>query len=306
MASSYFTQKKMQEIWNNFICHFKNDNTAASYQSDLTEIMEFLQKDFLEISQEDAKKYYDMQRKKVDGKKLQPSTLAKKIRELNSFSSYIEENRELFQVSPVYTNHFAPYLKQINKISKFANSIPAEHIDRLLDAAQENSMAYCIMSLSFRMGLTSTEILNLRPQSFAEYDNGVYVQIIGRQEASYVPEDVYKILLNYMNSRDSSDHEFLFYNSRGNKLNTMYISRMMKKYTQMAGIPAYSAEALRNSCLYTMFSYHASPQQVAKEMGVTDSQIHRYNNKNYIDTTSREVRNMVKIKIELPEGSEEL
>ena len=75
----------------------------------------------------------------------------------------------------------------------------------------------------------------------------------------------------------------------------------MKKYTTLAGIPSYSAEALRNSCVYTMFSYHAKPEQIAKEMGVTDSQIRRYNNKNYIDSTSREVRSLVKIKIELPE-----
>ena len=63
----------------------------------------------------------------------------------------------------------------------------------------------------------------------------------------------------------------------------MYISRMMKKYTTLAGIPSYSAESLRNSCAYTMFAYDAKPEQVAREMGVTESQIRRYKNMNYMD-----------------------
>ena len=301
MKSFFFTEDKMQVIWNHFISHFKNPGTSASYQSDLIEIMDFLDKSFLQFTNADIRRYFEAQEEKINQKILQPSTLAKKIRELNSFSSYIVENKEFLKVDDSYENHFAPYLKKINKISKFANSIPAKHIDQLLDAAQDNIMAYCIMSLLFRMGLASTEIIELKTESFAMYDNGVYLQIKNRKDACFVPEDVYKIVLSYLSSLEGEKNEYLFFNSRGNKLNTMYISRLMKKYTAMAGIPNYSAESLRNSCVYSMFSYHAKPDQIAKEMGVTDSQIRRYNNKNYIDTTSREVRNLVKIKIELPE-----
>ena len=80
----------------------------------------------------------------------------------------------------------------------------------------------------------------------------------------------------------------------------MYFSRLMKKYTSLAGVPSYSAEALRNSCAYTMFAYHAKPEEVAKEMGVTETQIRRYKNLNYMNTSSRETRNLVKIKVEPP------
>lgn len=229
---------------------------------------------------------------------LQPATLSKKMRELNSFASYIVENRDYYDIPNNYQNHFAPYIKQVEKMSNFANSIPTEHIDKLLNAAQDDSMVYCLLSFLYRMGLSSTEIAELCPDDLAAYDNGVYLTVPGRLEACFVPEDVYRIILNYLPHRQ--ENEYLFYNSRGNKLNTMYISRLMKKYTSMAEIPSYSAEALRNSCVYTMFSYHAKPELIAKEMGVTDSRIRRYNNANYIDTTSRTIRNLVKIKVELP------
>lgn len=299
MDSIYFSDSRLQVIWKNFTAHFKSSATIPSYQSDITELLEYLHKDFLQITASDVAKYFSYQEKKIAAKKLQPATLSKKIRELNSFFAYIFENKEYYDIPGTFQNHFEPYVKRVEKMSKFANSIPTEHIDKLLAAAQGDSMAYCLLGLLYRMGLSSTEIAELRPDDLAMYDNGAYLTIPGRIEACFVPEDVYKIILNYLQQRRESD--YLFCNSRGNKLNTMYISRLMKKYTTMADIPSYSAEALRNSCVYTMFSYHAKPELIAKEMGVTDSRIRRYNGTNYIDSTSRAIRNMVKIKLELPE-----
>ena len=238
-------------------------------------------------------------KKKINEKELQPSTVAKKIRELNSLSTYIEENKEYYHIKDNYQNHFAAYLPHIEKMSKFAHSVPIEDIDKLLIAAQPNYMVYCIITLLYRMGLSSTEIVELMPEHFTIYDNGVYLRIPKRRETCFVPEDVYKIIEKYLSQR--IENKYLFYNSRGTKLNTMYISRMMKKYTTLAGIPSYSAESLRNSCAYTMFAYDAKPEQVAREMGVTESQIRRYKNMNYMDTTSRAIRGLVKLKAEPPE-----
>lgn len=299
MHSIYFSDEQMQAIWCDFTAHFKNSITIASYQSDLIELLEFLQKNFVQITASDVKKYFEYQEHRVEEQMIQPSTLSKKVREMNSLASYIYENKEYYDISENYENHFARYLKQVVKISNYANAIPTEHIDKLLNAAQEDNMAYCLLSFIYRMGLSSTEISELHAENLAAYDNGVYLSVPGRREACFVPEDVYEIVLNYLSRRQ--ENKYLFCNSRGNKLNAMYISRLMKKYTSLAGIPAYSAEALRNSCIYTMFSYRATPEQIAKEMGVTDSQIRRYNNRNYIDTDSRTIRNLVKIKIELPQ-----
>lgn len=83
--------------------------------------------------------------KKTEEKALAPSTCAKKIRELNSLANYIYENRLEFGVDDDYTNHFADYVKKVQKVSMYANAVPVEDIDRLLVAAQENHMVYCIV-----------------------------------------------------------------------------------------------------------------------------------------------------------------
>ena len=81
----------------------------------------------------------------------------------------------------------------------------------------------------------------------------------------------------------------------------MYISRLNKKYTKLAGVPSYSAEALRNSCAFTMFSYNANAKQVAKQMGVTPTMIRRYQNVTYKENLLKNVNQLVKLKVELPD-----
>jgi len=75
---------------------------------------------------------------------------------------------------------------------------------------------------------------------------------------------------------------------------------MMKKYTAKAGVPSYSAEALRNVCAVAMFAYGASPEQVASQMGITQMQIKRYKNISYREDLARKANHLVKIKVESP------
>lgn len=298
MYSIYASDQFCQVIWPDFTARFRNKSTEASYRADVMEFMAIYQMDFLQITGRAVEDYYAKMQEKVETGLIQPSTMAKKFRELHSLAAYIYEEREQYQIPDTFQDYFFPYLNHVAKIEKHAKSIPIDHIDKILAAAQEDVMAYCIFVLMQRAGLSSTEIAELRPEDFSAYDNGVYVFIAARNDSCFVPEDAFVILEQYLASREA--HEYLFYNSRGNKLNTMYISRLMKKYTEAAGVPGYSAEALRNSCAVTLFAYHASPEQVARQMGVTEIQIKRYKNMAYRDSLMCAANGLVKIRVELP------
>jgi len=298
MNSIYASEKIKQVIWPDFIAHFKSSSSIASYHADIAEILEILKKDFLQINSHDVKTYFDFLQKKVSAREIQPGTMAKKICELHSFAEFICENKEKYQVNDMFNDFFYPYLKYVGKQKKLVNSVPVEHIDKIFKAAEDNLMAYCILALLHRAGLSSTEITELHPENLTAYDNGVYANIAGRKNPCFIPEDVFVVLEKYMVER--LDYPYFFYNNRGNKLNTMYISRMMKKYTAKAGVPSYSAEALRNVCAVTMFAYGASPEQVASQMGITQMQIKRYNNISYRENLAREANYLVKIKVEPP------
>ena len=141
---NYPFSEKTKTIWKHFIRQFQEES-SASYQSDFLEFIRFTKKDFLDIHAEDVAEFYRNLEKKTEEKALAPSTCAKKIRELNSLANYIYENRLEFGVDDDYTNHFADYVKKVQKVSMYANAVPVEDIDRLLVAAQENHMAYCII-----------------------------------------------------------------------------------------------------------------------------------------------------------------
>ena len=55
-----------------------------------------------------------------------------------------------------------------------------------------------------------------------------------------------------------------------------------------------------------MFAYGAAPEQVARQMGITRMQIHRYRNLSYRENLAREANHLVKLKVEPPDGFERI
>ena len=230
-------------------------------------------------------------------------TVTKKFRELHSFSKFLLEEwsdrLEDESKTSSFKDYFEPYLKQLVKEKELARMIPLEHIDRLLTASAENHMVYTILTLMYRAGLSSTEIIALKgPEDFVQYGDGLYVFLKGRQEPCYIPEDAKEILFSYL--EEWEEGRSLFYNRSKNPLNTMYISRMMKKYCEKAKIPSYSAEAVRNCCAFNLFAYGATEEQVSDQMGRTVCQIKRYKGMGYKKNLKKRSADLVKIRIERP------
>lgn len=298
MHSIHASKQLSQVIWPDYINNFKSESSIGSYLSDINEFMNFIEKDFLILSAADVDNYYNEMKSKFKNGDIQGSTMAKKFKELHSFAMFITENRKEYSVPDTFKDYFFEYLGFVEKEKKLAKTIPLEHMDRLLAATQDNIMAYCILVLLQRVGMTSTDIIELKPSYFSVYDNGVYAFLQNRERVFFIPDDVYKILEQYM--RTISVSEYLFENRRGNPLNTMYISRLLKKYTQKAGIPSYSAESVRNSCAAMMFTFGVPAKNIATQMGTTILHINRYKNMYYKDEVLKTANNMVKVHIDPP------
>lgn len=299
MNSIYASEQFCQVIWPDFISHFKSANTAKEYENTIVEFLGFYKKDFIEIdSLNIALRYFQYLEDKVSRKDIEPSTMSKKYRQIHSVAEYICKNREKYDVSESFQDYFSVYLLKLEPLALSNQSVPIEDIDKLLQAASDDTMAYCIMCMIYRVGLTSVEITELKLEHFVAYDNGVYAFVPGRKEPCFIPEDVYHILETYLQMR--KDNTYLFYNSKNAKLNKMYISRMMKKYSQLAGVNEYNANQLRNACGYAMTSYNVDSNLVSRQLGVMPHLIERYKNKSYADASMRVANSLVKIKVEPP------
>ncbi len=285
------------QLWNLFRSRFKSSTTEASYWSDIQEFCRFTEKVFSDTEAEDVGRYYAYLSERVEQGKITPLTMTKKFRELHSFSMFCAGSGTAEKQG--YEDYFQPYLKGMVKESRLARSIPVEDMDALLQAASVNLMSYAILTLMYRAGLSTTEIISLNgEEDFIRYDDGIYASVKGRAELCKIPEDAWQILASYMEHRDV--HPSLFYNRSGRRLNGMYISRMMKKYCMKAGIQSYSAESVRNSCAFNLFAYGAGPSQVAEQMGRTERQIKRYKGISYRSNLRKYADDLVKMKIEKP------
>lgn len=298
MESLHPDEKLSKQIWEDFTAHFKSDTTLRSYQSDIKEYCEYLGKEFVYINKNDVQTYFTWLSHRVEAGEIKPATMAKKFRECHSVAEFICEKREVYGVNEGLQDFFYPYLQRIAKQEKFAKSIPIDEIDKLFQVAQIDIMVYTIFIFLYRVGLSSTEIIAIKLSDIEEYTDGVYVWVKSRNEACYLPGDVVEVLSEYLKQR--GENTYLFYNKQGRALNTMYISRMMKKYTALAGIKSYSAETLRNSCAFTMYAYGAKDKQVAKQLGVTKVQIKRYDDRRYKNNIQKQAQNLVKLKVEPP------
>lgn len=298
MDSVYISKKTREFLWPEFSAHFKSWTSEASYWSDLCEFTEIIRKDFIRADAADVENYYRIMKEKTEKGQLQPGTPAKKFRELHSFADFLCSGRKRYGIPDTFQDYFYPYLPRLAGQEKYAKVIPIEHIDRLLTAAENDRAAYAIFVLLYRVGLSSTEICSLETDDIGVYENGPYVRPKNRARGVYIPEDAFSVLEKYMGQR--RENRFLFYNRRGNPLNPMYISRLMKKYTALAGIPSYSAQMLRSGCAYNLFAYEAGTDQAAAQMGISGIHIKRYKNTAYKDDLSKAAGKLVKIHIDNP------
>lgn len=307
----YASRLIRETIWPDFTAHFKSGTTRASYASDLAEVMNCFEKDFLQIKEREAQEYFDMMKNKITEKRLKPATVAKKFRELHSFAEYICENSEKYKIRKDYEDVFYPFLKRLEKQKKFAKSVPISEIDRLLQAAEDDIQAYTIVTLIYRAGLTSTEIIRLTPEDFVMYTNGLYAAVKGRRKLVYIPDDAARTLESFLKFRQAQacllkpeeECEWLFFNSRGNRLNLMYISRLFQKLSKRAKIENCSAQSIRSACGCTLYAYGAKNSQVAAQLGVTETQIHRYQNEAYRDGIQRAANELVRVRVEPPQNT---
>ena len=189
------------KVWDLFRNRFKSPTTEASYWSDIMEFCRMTGKPFTETTRTDVKKYYDRITDRMRNGIISPITRTKKFRELHSFASFLMEQGDYMPGSEF--DHFYPYLKNMKKETVRAGSVPVEDMDALLSAASDDLMAYTILTLMYRAGLTSTEIIELKSEDdFAGYERGALAMLKSRQDPCYIPEDAWKILKKYMAGRD--------------------------------------------------------------------------------------------------------
>ncbi|MCR5718963.1 MAG: tyrosine-type recombinase/integrase [Lachnospiraceae bacterium] len=246
---SEFWSERFIQIFNEFLCTSNIASTSANrYWSYVKIICDQLCKDFLDIDQKDVTRYFDKLQQKVYTNEISLHTVCCRRSLFNKLAEYL-----VLYYPDYYTdNPFANIFIKDSKAYVKATSIPSlEELNRFLYACKRNFMHFLLYSMVLRMGIKSTELINLKKEHVIRDGDCCFIYIESREKYGSLsiipmPSDIIR-LYNEFEGLENPNREYLFTNSRNEKLSITTISRLTKKYLNMAAIDNhYTLKDFRN------------------------------------------------------------
>lgn len=255
-----------------------SDNTIAAYKNDLSQFLEFVQRDrgsrlsnWSEVSESNLQNYlHDMRHRKP--KAYATSTIARKVAALKSFFNYLSTNN-LIGENPAAEIDSPKVKKRLPQTLTFVD------IDKLLqapvgDESPKNLRDVALLNVLYSTGMRVTEVVSLQ---LADVNLGEsYLRPPGRQnDVRQIPfdEPTHDSLVTYLTEGRpqlvKTDHEqALFLNHRGQQLTRQGLWLIIKGYAQEAGLNAeVTPHTLRHSFAVHKLLRGSKLEEVQKLLG---------------------------------------
>ena len=242
----------------------KKVRTRKSYFKYISDICNYLKKDFTAIDESEAQNYFSQL---AETKSYEPKYLHLRLSACRSVASYIEKNAQHFNLknylSPFVFVDLPEYSDNIHK-----SDIPSiKQMNTVLSATEDDIMMFTIISICFRCALTVSEICNLKFSDVVEDDLGRLCFIVKGSKSPRVvkiPDDVKEILFRYVDQYPGED--FLFRNSKNQKLLTRTLQYRLRSIMDRADLSkTFTFQDIRNAAIIYM-----------RQGGVTNADLVKY------------------------------
>lgn len=244
-------------------------NTVRAYINDLNEFNNYLSQNTLTLKNVEVKNINSFLSTLY--KKNSKSSISRKISTIRSFFSYllrkgiIEKNPAKFVETPKSQTKLPVFLS-VDEIFKLVN------IDNL-DEGNKTLLSRdrAILELLYSSGLRVSELGESKLQNLNIIESIIKVTGKGNKERIVpVGSKAVNALKNYLNCRENlkpkSDNIFL--NSKGRAITTRSISRIVKKYSLLSGIPKnISPHVLRHTFATHLLGGGADLRSIQKMLG---------------------------------------
>ncbi|MCS7249760.1 MAG: site-specific tyrosine recombinase XerD [candidate division WOR-3 bacterium] len=213
-------------------------SSSEFYLKDTTEFLNWLKKDFTDISEEDIKGFIHY----LIIKKRSSSTVARKISSLKSFFYFL--NKEgIISKNPLEEIELPKVKRRLPTV------LTISEVEKLLNATEykkdkESIRTKAMFELLYATGIRISELLNLKVNDL-NLEEG-FIRVMGkRNKERIVPigEPAILAIKEYLNivrptllNKKEISTPYLFLNQRGKKLTRMGFWKILKKYVKLAGI----------------------------------------------------------------------
>jgi integrase/recombinase XerD len=245
-----------------------SNNTISSYKKDLDKYQVFLKnKDLNNINYDDVSLYLKSLHK------LGQRSIARNISSLRSFYKYLLTEK-IVKESPLELVELPKIPKKLPKV------LNEEDIDKLLNMKLFDHYSYrnkAIIELMYATGLRVSEVVNIK-MSDLDISNAVLRTMGKGSKERILPlgDFALEFISLYINNYrvkfiKKSYSEYLFLNSRGDKLTRQAVFKILRNIAKETGIKKeFSPHTLRHSFASHILSYGADLRSIQELLGHSD------------------------------------
>lgn len=257
--------------------------TIESYNNDLTEFSDYLNKNLINILEEDIMKYLNL----LNSKKDKRSTISRKISTLKSFYKFLKK-KHYIDINPT------EYILYPKKEKKLPNYIEYNELESLLNSSLEtknNIRDNLIIELLYATGIRVSELVNIKINDIDFNSNSIKVFGKGSKERIvYFGDYASNAITKYINSDiyKNSNCIWLFPSNKNTHLTTRTIELIIDKIMNSISIKSkVSPHTLRHTFATHMLGSGCDIKVVQELLGhenLTTTEV-------YTHITNEELRN---------------
>ena len=165
-------------------------------------------------------------------------------------------------------------------------------IKAIMKLLSNNPRDLLLFTIGINNGLRTIDLLNLKVKDIRHLKNGDTIKIkeskTGKTNILAINKTVHKALLNYLESENLNDDDYLFKSRKGNQaLQSQAVSKLVKKWTSDINLKGnYGAHTLRKTFGYIQRKVfgvgfeiickrynHSSPAITMRYLGIEDKEV---------------------------------
>lgn len=226
-------------LYYNEIILGKSYNTIRSYKNDLNQFITYLEenegiKDFKDVEIITFRSFIAYLNSDI---KITKRSINRKLSAIRSFFEYLVKNNKLEENKAIYIN-----------MPKFENKLPSfllkEDMEKVRLVINTNNILglrdRAIIEMLYSSGIRSSELLDLSENMINMQDRELRVIGKGNKERiTFFSKTAKKYITEYIEAKKSKtyyDKNIVFANSKGGKLTTRSLRRLIEDYNKRSGI----------------------------------------------------------------------
>lgn len=230
-------------------------NTLNSYINDLFYFYLFVKKDLDKVIYEDVSDYLEYL--KLNGNKKKNTSIKRMISSLKSFYKFLYRNNYIKKENNPMVRVSAPKIEK--RLPHFLYYNDLLEIIRESSKDKDGIRDQLIIEMLYATGVRVSELVNIKIKDI-DFDNRrIIVQGKGNKERIvYYGEYAEEVLKEYMNTHYRKDYEYLFVNSKGEKITDAGIRYIIDKIMEKLSIKVhvtphvlrhtFATDMLNNGC----------------------------------------------------------